>query len=96
MKGLQAREIHLCGEATAVPLIKKLCEITGDEIEIHEYNRLTGLEIALKSLNGNLSHIQEGDAVVTFSRKNIFAIKNEIEKATNLRAAVIYGSLPPG
>lgn len=32
--GLQAEEIHLCGEASAVPIIKKLLEFTNDTIEV--------------------------------------------------------------
>lgn len=35
-----------------------------------------------------------GDAVVAFSRKDIFSIKREIESKTNHRCCVIYGSLP--
>ncbi|KAI8916077.1 P-loop containing nucleoside triphosphate hydrolase protein [Gorgonomyces haynaldii] len=92
--GLQAEEIHLCGEATAVDLVKKLCQTTGETVIVNEYKRLTGLQVAQKSL-GKLSNLRPGDAIVTFSRRNIFAIKNMIEKGTNLRTAVIYGSLPP-
>jgi hypothetical protein len=33
---------------------------------------------------------------VTFSRKAIFGLKNEIEAATKFRCAVVYGALPPG
>lgn len=32
--GLQARELHLCGEPSAVDLIQKLCSYTGDELEV--------------------------------------------------------------
>jgi ATP-dependent RNA helicase SUPV3L1/SUV3 len=93
--GLQAKEIHLCGEATAVNLIKRLCEETEDDLEINHYNRLCPLEIDSQSLNGKFDNIQAGDCVVTFSRKNIYAIKREIEKRHKFRTAIIYGSLPP-
>jgi ATP-dependent RNA helicase SUPV3L1/SUV3 len=47
------------------------------------------------SFNGDLQQIEKGDCIVTFSRRNIFAMKREIESKRGLRCAVIYGSLPP-
>lgn len=41
------------------------------------------------------NNIQKGDAIITFSRKDIFRIKSAVEKATKFKAAVIYGNLPP-
>ncbi len=32
---------------------------------------------------------------MSFSRRDIFAIKKEIEQSTPLKCAVIYGGLPP-
>jgi ATP-dependent RNA helicase SUPV3L1/SUV3 len=93
--GLRAKEIHLCGEATAVNLIKRLCEETEDEVEVYHYKRLCPLQIDTQSLKGNFSNIQEGDCIVTFSRKAIYAIKHDIEKKHKFRVAIVYGSLPP-
>ncbi|KAI8846987.1 P-loop containing nucleoside triphosphate hydrolase protein [Chytridium lagenaria] len=93
--GLQAEEIHLCGEPTAIPLVKRLCDSTGEDVIIKTYERLTPLEIEPKGLAGSFTHVREGDCVVTFSRKNIFALRSMIEKTTQLKAAVIYGNLPP-
>jgi ATP-dependent RNA helicase SUPV3L1/SUV3 len=93
--GVKAREIHLCGEATAVPLIQKLCESAGEEFTVNRYERLSGLTVLNKSINGRLNRIEEGDAVIAFSRRQIFHFKKVIEKETNLKAAVIYGALPP-
>ncbi|KAJ3279090.1 ATP-dependent RNA helicase supv3l1, mitochondrial [Borealophlyctis nickersoniae] len=93
--GLQAKEIHLCGEATALNLVKQLAKTTGDTIEINNYNRLTPLKLMNDSLDGELKNLKPGDCVVTFSRADIFAMKRAIEGKTKLRAAVIYGSLPP-
>lgn len=39
--------------------------------------------------------MQPGDAIVAFSRNDIFAIKREIERTTPFKCCVIYGSLPP-
>lgn len=92
--GLCAREIHLCGEETAISLVEKLVQETGDELVVNRYERLTPLRVADECL-GNLNNVRKGDCVVAFSRSNIFAIKNQIERATSLRCAVAYGRLPP-
>ncbi|POG78025.1 P-loop containing nucleoside triphosphate hydrolase protein [Rhizophagus irregularis DAOM 181602=DAOM 197198] len=93
--GLQAKEIHLCGEASAVKLVKSICASLNEDVEVREYNRLSKLVVANESLNGDIKKIQKGDCVVTFSRKAIFGLKHEIETATGLRCAVVYGALPP-
>jgi ATP-dependent RNA helicase SUPV3L1/SUV3 len=92
--GVQAKEVHLCGEARTVPLIKELCAEAGDKLEIHEYERLSPLQTSNKHL-GTLKNLQKGDAVIVFSRLGIHAMKSEIERATSRRCAVVYGSLPP-
>lgn len=92
--GCQAKELHLCGETRAVPLIRELCALTGDTMEIHRYERLNRLEVMDKSLKGNLNNLQKGDCVVAFSRVGIHALKADIEKVTGRRAAIVYGGLP--
>lgn len=93
--GVRAKEVHMCGEERTVDLIKRLAASVGDKLEIHRYKRLGPLEVEGESLDGNLRKIQKGDCVVTFSRRNIFALKRSIEEQTGKRCAVIYGSLPP-
>ncbi|KAI9136804.1 P-loop containing nucleoside triphosphate hydrolase protein [Paraphysoderma sedebokerense] len=93
--GLQAKEIHLCGEPTAVPLVKRICESINEPVEVKEYTRLSPLEISPDSLRGNLKMIQKGDCVVAFSRKDVFLLKREIESVTGKKCAVVYGALPP-
>ena len=93
--GIAAKELHLCGEASVVPLIEKLAKSCGDNVHIHNYTRLTPLEISDDSPDGDLSQIRKGDCVVTFARSKIFALKRLIEQKTGLRCAVAYGGLPP-
>ncbi|KAF8548464.1 P-loop containing nucleoside triphosphate hydrolase protein [Imleria badia] len=93
--GLPAREIHLCGEETAVSIIQDILKDTGDELVVNRYERLTPLDIQESSLGGDLSQIQKGDCLVVFSRDGIFAVKAKIEERTGLRCAVAYGRLPP-
>lgn len=93
--GLAARELHLCGEASAVPLVRRLAALCGDELHVHEYERLTPLAVAAHSLGGDLSRVERGDCVVAFSRAGIFKAKEQIEARTGLQCAVAYGALPP-
>ncbi|KAI1327534.1 P-loop containing nucleoside triphosphate hydrolase protein [Xylariaceae sp. FL0255] len=93
--GVQAKEVHLCGEERAVELIQSLCATLGDECVVHRYKRLSGLETMHESLNGDFSKLEKGDAIVSFSRVNIHALKKQVEAKTGKRAAVVYGSLPP-
>ncbi|KAG8930231.1 RNA helicase [Tulasnella sp. 418] len=93
--GIRANELHVCGETTVVDLVKSIAADLGDEFELHEYKRLTPLEVSKSSLNGDWKSVRKGDCVVAFSRSNIFAIKRLIESSTGLRCAVVYGGLPP-
>ncbi|KAG9124396.1 RNA helicase [Ceratobasidium sp. 392] len=93
--GLAARELHLCGEDTVVDLVRVLCAVTGDELVVNRYERLTPLEVETESLKKNLKNVEPGDCVVTFSRAEIFDTKRKIEEVTGLRCAVVYGRLPP-
>lgn len=93
--GIAARELHLCGEEAAVPVIEAILKDTGDELIVNRYERLTPLVVQEQSLDGSLSRIQKGDCLVSFSRKDIFALKKRVEEETGLLCAVAYGKLPP-
>lgn len=92
--GLKAKEIHLCGEERSVPLVRELVASMGDKLEINTYKRLSPLETS-PSLRGRLANLRKGDCVVVFSVVGIHAMKQDIEKATQKRVAIVYGSLPP-
>ncbi|KAG8803130.1 RNA helicase [Serendipita sp. 398] len=93
--GLNAEEIHLCGEESAVDLVRELVRATGDELVVNTYQRLTPLEMAPRPLGANFSDLRPGDCVIGFSRNAIFGIKSTIEEKTGLQCAVVYGKLPP-
>ncbi|EDU42082.1 Superfamily II helicase [Pyrenophora tritici-repentis] len=93
--GLQAREIHLCGEARTVPIMRELCALVGDKVHVHEYNRLTPLQPMDRSLQGNLNLLEKGDCVVAFSVLAIHALRRLIERKTGKKCAIVYGGLPP-
>ncbi|KAK4165912.1 P-loop containing nucleoside triphosphate hydrolase protein [Cladorrhinum sp. PSN259] len=93
--GIQAKELHLCGEDRTVGLIQELCARVGDKCIVHRYERLNPLSVMPHSLGGDLRKLEKGDAVVSFSRTNLHAMKTGIENATGRRCAIVYGSLPP-
>ncbi|KAJ2778071.1 RNA helicase, partial [Coemansia javaensis] len=92
---LRASEIHLCGEPSAVPLVKRICAATDEAVEVREYSRLGELRVSDTSLCGRWENVRKGDCLVVFSRLGIYQTKATVEKKTGMRCAVIYGGLPP-
>uniref|UniRef100_A0A1J3GJ87 RNA helicase n=1 Tax=Noccaea caerulescens TaxID=107243 RepID=A0A1J3GJ87_NOCCA len=92
--GIAANELHLCGDPAVVPLVEDILKVTGDDVEVHTYERLSPL-VALKVPVQSVSDIKTGDCLVTFSRKKIYAYKKIIEKPGKHLCSVVYGSLPP-
>ncbi|GAV46529.1 hypothetical protein ZYGR_0A01210 [Zygosaccharomyces rouxii] len=93
--GAKAREVHVCGEKSTLPLIKNIIKMTGDKLTVNEYERLGKLKVEDWVLPKGYKSLRKGDCVVAFSKKRILDLKLRIEKDTNLKVAVIYGSLPP-
>ncbi|XP_038883919.1 ATP-dependent RNA helicase SUV3, mitochondrial isoform X2 [Benincasa hispida] len=92
--GLCADEVHLCGDPAVVPLIQEILKVTGDDIEVQYYERLSPL-IPMNVPLGPYSNIRKGDCIVTFSRRRIYGYKKEIESKGRHLCSIVYGSLPP-
>ncbi|KAL0091254.1 P-loop containing nucleoside triphosphate hydrolase protein [Phycomyces blakesleeanus] len=93
--GLKAQEIHLCGEASVVPLVKEICASLNEEVIVNEYKRLTPVTILDETVDPQYTDVKAGDCVIAFSRTSIFNIKERIQESTGLKCAVVYGGLPP-
>ena len=91
--GVQAEEVHVCGEAAAIDLVREICISTGEEVEVRNYKRLTKLVVEEKAV-GSVDNIQQGDCVVCFNKHDIYSVSRALE-ARGIEVAVIYGSLPP-
>ena len=76
--GLQAHEIHVCGSGEAAELVETFAAATGDSFELRRYERRSPLAIDDTHLH-TYQHVQPGDCVVAFSRREIFQIKRDIE-----------------
>lgn len=84
----------MCGEAGAAELLQRICDTTGEVVEMREYKRLTELSVEDSALC-SLDNIQAGDCIVCFSKNDIYSVSREIE-SRGKEVAVIYGGLPPG
>ncbi|GLT78570.1 hypothetical protein SLA2020_501000 [Shorea laevis] len=92
--GIAADELHLCGDAAAVPLIQEVLKVTDDNVEVQTYGRLSPL-VPLEVPLGSFSNIKTGDCIVTFSRQQIYKFKKQIQDGGKHLCSVVYGSLPP-
>lgn len=95
LMGVAAREVHVCGDVSALPIVRRLASLMGDTLDVREYSRRTPLNVAKSSLNGDLSRVKPGDCVIAFSRKDIHRLRAAIQSITGRKACVVYGSLPP-
>lgn len=92
--GVPAKEVHVCGDGAMLPLLERLCHEAGEQLEIKRYERLSPLKVSRRPLE-SLDSVKKGDAVVAFSRREVHAVRHEIERSTGQRCAVVYGALPP-
>ncbi|EKQ51346.1 MULTISPECIES: helicase-related protein [unclassified Clostridium] len=90
--GLQCDEIHICGAANAKFILETIINDCKDEYEIKEYKRAIPLEVEFK--NFSYGNVQEGDAIVVFSKKRVLEIAEEYS-GRGIKASIIYGDLPP-
>lgn len=94
--GVPATEIHVCGDPSCLALVQNLCNVSNMTLTVHRYERLTPLSLDTKGLKGgSYANVQPGDCVVAFSRRDLYAIKRQVEADSGFRAAMIYGALPP-
>lgn len=100
--GCNAERLYLCGEIASRPLIEKILKETGESVEFISFERLTPLELMPSAMKRPIKY-EPGDCIVTFSRKSIFKLKDDIEMQLNRnnkfsremkKVAVVYGSLP--
>jgi ATP-dependent RNA helicase SUPV3L1/SUV3 len=89
--GAPAQRVIMTGSPDCIPLVEAMAEYLGEPLRIERLERHTPIEAEPKPLT--LSRIEAGTAVIAFSRRDVLAIKAELE--TRFRVAVIYGNLTP-
>ena len=90
--GLSAKEIHICLAPEAEQLVVSLIRACGDSFEILRHERQTPLLIDERNFVFP-QDMEDGDAVIVFSRANVHAVAAEIRRH-HRECSVIYGALP--
>ena len=89
--GVAAETLFVTGPASAEPIIRRLAELCGDEVEVNVLPRQGALEF-----EGVLDwrRLPPRTAVIGFSRAMVLELKAMFE-SRGLRVSVIYGGLSP-
>lgn len=91
--GLRAEEIHICMSPAAEQVVCHLIQLCDDTFEVRRYERKTELVCEDRPF-AFLDDVQEGDALIAFSKKSVLDVAGRLEEA-GIASSVIYGSLPP-
>ena len=89
--GAPARNVIMTGSPDAIPLVKAMAEYLGEPLTVHMLERYVPIEAAAQPMS--LADIEPGTAVIAFTRRDVLALKAELEGKH--RVAVIYGNLTP-
>ena len=89
--GAPAKEIIMTGSSNAKEAIIALAEYLGEELEIIEFERKNPL--TLLEVPTDVKEVQEGTAIIAFSRKEVLRLKQNFSK--NFSVSVVYGNLSP-
>lgn len=94
--GAPCKELIMAGSPEAEPLVRKIANLLGEELEVISLNRFNPLDLnpIPYELPKDLNKLPEGSAVIAFSRKNVLAFKKFFE-SHNKPVSVIYGNLSP-
>ena len=87
-----ASEVIIICSAYAVPAITNLLGLCGESVEVRHFERKQ--QVQLLPTTVGLNALQEGDAIVAFSRRDVLTLRDNIA-ANGHAVSVIYGALPP-
>lgn len=92
LMGVPAREVFVLGAPECVPMVKRIAELCGDEVEEVSLQRKGALHASTTPVP--LGGLKEGDALVAFSRRDVMGLREELVKRGR-KVAVVYGALSP-
>lgn len=85
-------QLVLTGSQAALPYVERMVKYLGDELNVV---KLTAeKELRRDKALMSWKRVQQGDAIIAFSRKDVLAWKEEAEQR-GLKVSVIYGHLSP-
>lgn len=89
---INADEVHLCGDHSVFELVEKILKLTGDTLEVRNYERKTKLAVERRPIK--LVDLKENDALIVFSRRNALKYKMDLENL-GFKVSIVYGRLSP-
>lgn len=95
--GVNAKKVILVGSPDIEDQINDIADYLGEKLTIQGFERKTKISFSKDLYNNHIVKTQKfppNTAIITFSKKNIEALKLSIEKRGN-KVSVIYGALPP-
>lgn len=90
--GIPAREVIVLGAPDCLPLVQRLAALCDEPVEVVRLERMSPLRVAEEAVP--LDSVGPADAVVAFSRRDVFAVRERLG-AQGGQVAVIYGALGP-
>lgn len=90
--GVPAREVIVLGAPDCLPMVRRIAGLCDEPVQVVRLERKNPLVAADEAVG--LSAITDADAVVAFSRRDVFALREQL-MARGRRVAVIYGALGP-
>lgn len=90
--GLPAETLLVAGALEAEPLIRRLASLTGEPLEVRRFERMVPLTVLRRPVP--LARVEPGDALVCFSRRDAFALREALI-ARGRPPAMVYGALGP-
>lgn len=91
--GVAAKNVHLVGSPETLPIITSLAGMTGDTLEVIKYDRKCDL-LPLPFSISDPSELENGDAVIAFSRRSVLSLRARLLKE-GISVATVYGDLSP-
>ncbi|CAH2603903.1 RNA helicase [Rhodovastum atsumiense] len=92
LMGVPARTVIVLGAPDAAPMVRRIARLCGDPLEEMRLERMGPLAAAPEPVP--LADIGRGDAVIAFSRREVFALRAELLRRGR-SVAVVYGALGP-
>jgi ATP-dependent RNA helicase SUPV3L1/SUV3 len=90
--GVPARTVIVLGAPDAAPMLRRIAALCGDPLEEMRLERMGPLTAARTPVP--LAEIGRGDALIAFSRREVFALRAELLRRGR-SVAVVYGALGP-
>lgn len=91
--GLPAKTLVMTGSPEALPLVQRIAEMTGEELEVIKLERLGKLDVMNSTIE--LTEVKRGDAIIVFSRNDLNKVRKILSDVGEVNSAAIYGALGP-